>query len=93
MKPVFKCDYCDFMGIEEKVKEHEEDCHKNYDKRSCFTCKNRKTYTNPLRFECDEGVEIPPNSLIEHCNCYERKEEDKTSIGNLFSSLFGGPFS
>ena len=41
MKPVFKCDYCDKMGTEEEIREHEEKCTENYDKKSCYTCKHR----------------------------------------------------
>ena len=37
MKPVFKCDYCQFMGTEEEVSEHEPKCFDNYDRRSCYT--------------------------------------------------------
>ena len=42
MKPVFKCEYCRFMGTEEEVKAHEDTCINNYDKKSCFTCQHRE---------------------------------------------------
>ena len=31
MQPVFKCEYCRFMGTEEEVKKHEAECVDNYD--------------------------------------------------------------
>ena len=30
MKPIYRCEYCDFTGIEEDVLKHEETCNKNY---------------------------------------------------------------
>lgn len=34
MKPVFKCDYCNFVGTQEEVEKHEPTCIDNYDKRA-----------------------------------------------------------
>lgn len=92
MKPVYKCDYCTFMGTEEEVKEHEEKCNDNYTKRSCLTCKSRKTcMTYPtVRFECERGKEIPNGCIIENCEYYERKEKDIHTDKSIFSNLFGG---
>lgn len=89
MQPVFKCEYCKFMGTEEEVKKHEAECVDNYDKRSCTTCKHRKTYCNPTwRYECENGIDIPEGKMFENCSSYERKE--KVDYGNLFGGLFGG---
>ena len=33
MKPIYRCEYCDFTGIEEDVMKHEEACNKNYNYR------------------------------------------------------------
>lgn len=90
MKPVFKCEYCKFMGTEEEVKKHETECVDNYDKRSCTSCKHRRTYCDPLRFECENGECIPEGKMIENCGSYERKE--KIEYDNLFGDLFGGIF-
>lgn len=92
MQPVFKCDYCKFMGTEEEVKQHEEECRDNYTKRSCYTCQHRQTLLSPnIHFECDKGKEIPEGSLIEYCTCYEQKEKDELTdkLKDIFSS---GPF-
>ena len=32
MKPVFKCEYCNFIGTEEEVIKHEDDCSSNYNR-------------------------------------------------------------
>lgn len=91
MKPVFKCEYCKFMGTEEDVKNHEAECVDNYDKRSCTTCKHRKTYCNPTwRCECENRVDISEGKIIENCDSYERKE--KVNYRNLFGDLLSGVF-
>lgn len=88
MKPVFKCDYCKFMGTEEEVREHELECLDNYDRRSCFTCVHKELgrVTNSIiTYKCKAGKEIPEGKYIEFCPQYERKEKSD----NLFSDLFG----
>ena len=92
MKPVFKCEYCDFMGAKEDVEKHESECVDNYDNRSCTTCKHKKTYFNPtLRFECENGIEIPEGKMFENCKSYERKE--KINYKNAMDDLLGGFFN
>ena len=90
MKPVFKCEYCTFMGTEEEVKAHEDTCFENYDKKSCYTCKHRE-YLSPKQIKCNVGKEIPENMIVKNCEKYKRKEESKlnTSLSGLFGSLFG----
>ena len=88
MKPVFKCEYCDFMSTEDKVKKHEIECMDNYTRRSCFTCKH-KGYQNAKQLKCACGIEIPENKIWEFCSKYERREKEET-LTNLFSGLFGG---
>lgn len=89
MKPVFKCEYCDFMGTEEKVKEHEPTCIDNYDRKSCYTCRH-KDIKNIKQFSCACGNEIPENKIFEFCPQYERKEKPEYPLTNLFGGLFGG---
>lgn len=91
MKPVFKCDYCNFMGIEEEVKKHEITCTDNYDKKSCYTCKYRKTkFTDgSMTFNC-EVVDIPEGKFLEFCDSYERKEKSDAPFKELFRDIFGG---
>ena len=88
MKPVFKCDFCNFIGIEPEVKKHEIECFDNYTRRSCFTCKH-KGYKG-LKFTCACGREIPEGKVFEFCPKYERKEKTETPLSDLFSGLFGG---
>lgn len=93
MKPVFKCDYCSFMGTKDEVREHEPKCYENYDMRSCHTCVNRGRMTmedGKIKYECEAGKDIPAGCIIKHCDLYERKE--KTPLGDFASSIFGGRF-
>lgn len=89
MKPVFKCDYCAFMGTEEEVKEHEITCTENYDRKSCFTCKH-KILKGISRYECACGKEIPDGKMFEFCPQYERKEKPDGPFDYLFGNMFGG---
>ena len=90
MKPVYKCEYCTHMGIEDEVREHEIKCYYNYDRKSCWTCKHRDP-KSLIRFECLLGTEIAEGRLIEFCGKYEYngKTEPKTAA-DIFGGLFGG---
>lgn len=85
MKPVFKCDYCSKMGTEEEIREHEEQCAENYNKRSCYTCTHKRLTSKDGKwiFECKIGKEIPIGKLFEYCDIYEQKEEPRT-FGDIF---------
>ena len=89
MKPVFKCDYCEFMGTEEEVREHEPICVDNYDRKSCCTCihKQYKPIEKQWCYECKAGKEIPKGKIFEFCPQYERNENN-----NILNNLFGGIF-
>lgn len=39
MKPVFKCEYCNFIGTKEAVEEHEEVCIDNPEVKCCQNCR------------------------------------------------------
>ena len=90
MKPVFKCDYCDKMGTEEEISEHEPKCYDNYDRKSCFTCihKRTKSKNNDWVYECEAGIDIPEGKFFEFCSKYEHKEKADSLFGNLFGDLF-----
>lgn len=91
MKPVFMCDYCDFMGTEEEVKEHEPKCYKNYDRKSCYTCIHQKL--NGLKgYKCDCGKEIPEGHIYEFCDTYEKviRLNAESKLTDIFGGLFGG---
>jgi len=89
MKPVFKCDYCSFMGDEEQVKAHEPTCMDNYDRKNCYTCAH-KQFKNLKGFKCDCGIEIPEGKIYEFCGSYERKEKLQNDLSDIFGGLFGG---
>lgn len=87
MKPVFKCDYCDYMNTEDKVKEHEITCTENYDRKSCFTCKH-KSFKSMHQYQCTCGKEIPEGKIFEFCPQYERKEKLDNPLADLFGDIF-----
>ena len=91
MKPVFKCDYFEFVGTEDEVRAHEAQCFENYNKKSCFTCKH-KTHKDLFNFNCEVGKEIPKGKYFEQCSQYERKDEPDWSgkMNDIFRSMFGG---
>ena len=93
MKPVFKCDYCDFMGTEDEVRQHELECYYNYNLKSCTTCANKKPYTTNgllgLCYKCTCGIEIPEGKMRVNCAKYERREDNDVFEG-FFGGLFGG---
>lgn len=85
MKPVFKCEYCNFMGTQEEVSEHEIKCPENYDKRNCLTCIHNggiKSTEDGLTYKCKAGNDIPSNHIYEHCYKYERKEKPKSTFNS-----------
>ena len=88
MKPVFKCDYCDFIGVEPEVKKHEAECSENYTRRSCFTCKHRG-YSS-LSFTCDCGKVIPEGKVYELCPKYEREEKSSDPLNGFLELMLGG---
>lgn len=91
MKPVFKCDYCKFMGTEEEVKEHEPKRMDNYDRKSCCTCVHKKLRPKDgqYQYECKDGKEIPEGKIFEFCPQYKRKERPNDLLDGLFGGIFG----
>lgn len=92
MKPVYKCDYCDFMGTEQDVQQHESECYHNYSLRSCTTCSHKNTYASRETFginvKCKCGIEVPEGKMMINCKKYER-EEDTDVFDDMFGGLFG----
>ena len=91
MKPVYKCEYCDQMGTKEKIEKHEVECIFNYDRKSCWTCKNRDP-NSLFKFKCLLGKEIPEHHIMEFCGNYEWNEQTGHSkdLRDIFGGLFGG---
>ena len=92
MKPVFKCDYCSHMGTKDEIREHEEKCYENYDRKSCFTCKFRgkiNMENHLVKYDCEKGKDIPSGKIFEFCDLYERKEKTHNTLSNIFGDFFG----
>lgn len=90
MKQLFRCEYCDKIGTEEEIREHEETCLWNHTKRTCYTCKHMETLFPKVKCKLDD-TKIPEGKYIERCACYERDDKDHTKkTTNLFGGLFGG---
>ena len=91
MKPVYRCEYCDHIGTEDEVREHETKCIWNYDRKSCITCKYRDS-KSLMKYKCLLGTEIQDGCMIEFCGKYEWDERyaKKMSASDVFSGLFGG---
>ena len=87
MKPVYRCEYCDFTGIAEKVQEHEEECIKNYNKKSCMTCKYCSTNA-VTKVTCKKGIEIPENKYMEKCSMHEVGTPEVTGFMRAFGDMF-----
>lgn len=89
MKLLYRCEYCNEMGTEEEIREHEESCLWNYTKKSCYTCKHasRKLMT----ITCDAGVELESGKYMEGCRKWEHDEQNHARK-NPFGNIFGGPF-
>lgn len=92
MKLVYKCDYCTQMGTEEEIKEHELQCVKNYDRKSCHTCvhKQIKSKDGQWFYECKLGKEFPVGSFMEFCAEYERNTTEYTLFENIFNNFCRG---
>ena len=87
MKPVFKCDYCNFMSTEDEVKKHEPSCYSNYDRKSCHTCEHKK-HKSLKSIECACGKEVPDGKIYEFCEVYKRKEKATNLVDEFFGALF-----
>lgn len=91
MKPIFRCEYCNFTGTEEEILKHEDECFDNYTKRSCWSCQHRclKSLTE---IKCGVGQDIPSGQIMQFCPKYERKEKPDygSGLNNIFGNMFGG---
>lgn len=90
MKPVYKCDYCSFMGTEEETKEHELTC--IYGQRSCYTCKHKRTLSftkDCVKYKCEKGRDIPEGMIFKFCDLYEQNDYSKAiNDTDIFGSFF-----
>ena len=91
MKPLFRCEYCDKIGTEEDILEHEQICLFNHIIKSCSTCKHAENKI--IKFNCKAGKEIPEGQKFVNCDKYEWDEVDHTHANpTAFNNLFGGIF-
>ena len=89
MKPIYRCEYCDVTGTEEEIREHEEKCIKNYNKKGCLTCKYCET-DGINTVKCKQGTEIAEGKYCENCPKHETGEPEVVGIMNAFKDLFKG---
>ena len=93
MKPVYKCDYCSYMGTEEEVKEHEPVCSNNYDAKNCHTCKHKRIVGMKdmiTQRECMNGMNIPDGYICTSCSSYEVNDEKYSSdTKTMLYEMFG----
>lgn len=87
MKPIYRCEYCDVTGTEEEIREHEEKCAKNYNKRSCLTCKHCST-DGFSKIECKNGKEVPEGKMFERCPAYENGKIEVSGFMKMFDDFF-----
>lgn len=89
MKPIFRCEYCDKIGVEEEILKHEAECIYNRTRRSCYTCKHAER--SGLNISCKWGREIPSKKYFQDCDCYEWDEVDHATENPVATnSIFGG---
>ena len=92
MKQIFRCEYCDKLGIAEEIEQHELSCVNNYNNRSCYTCAFAENHITS--FTCKQGKELPLGKIYESCPAYEWDKKDHTTCNPVpFNNLFGGAFS
>lgn len=53
MKPVFKCEYCNFIGTEKEIEEHEKVCINNPDVKCCQNCRYARENPYTISFGYD----------------------------------------
>ena len=87
MKAIYRCEYCDVTGTEEEIREHEEECFKNYNKKGCYTCKHCAT-DGFKKVECKKGKEIPEGQYFQGCPMHEAGEIEVTGFMRAFTDIF-----
>ena len=89
MRPIYRCEYCDFTGTEEEELTHEEKCIKNYNKKSCFTCKHCET-DGIKSVKCKLGTEIAEDKYYENCPKHEIGAPEVKGVMAMFGDIFKG---
>lgn len=87
MKQLFRCEYCTETGTEDEIREHEEACLWNYNKRTCYTCKHADRKV--MKFTCNADRVIEEGKYIEGCGSWEYDEKNHATK-NVFGDIFGG---
>lgn len=87
MKPIYRCEYCDVTGTEEEIREHEEKCIKNYNKKSCLTCKHCET-DGIKSVKCKLGIEIEEDKYYENCPKHEVGKPEVKGFMKMFEEMF-----
>ena len=87
MKPIYRCEYCDHMGTEDEVQEHEKECLKNFNNKGCLTCKHCKT-DGIKKMECFYGKEIPEGNQFIHCDKHENGRPEVVGFMGILLNAF-----
>ena len=88
MRAIYRCEYCDFTGVEEEVQKHEEKCYKNYNLKGCLTCKHCST-DGLKTVKCKQGTEIPEGQYFEKgCPNHEVGDIEVTGFMSMFGDFF-----
>lgn len=90
MKALYKCDFCDKIGTEEEIYEHEIYCENNPKRMSCRYCTNKKTkFVNGsgITYLCD-AKEIPEGCEYINCDKFTLIKMNDFSVNDIFGSLF-----
>lgn len=88
MKPIYRCEYCDFTGIAEEVQKHEEECIKNYNLKGCYTCKHCST-DGFKTVKCKQDIELPEGKYMKKgCSKHEVGEMEVIGFMGAFMDVF-----
>lgn len=88
MKPIYRCEYCNEMGTEDYIREHEEKCLYNYNKKSCLTCKHVER--DKINYKCKVEKDIPKGQYYLNCDKYEFDEKSHSALNPIpYNNIFG----
>lgn len=71
MKPVYMCEYCDKMGDQITIEEHEQECIHNPANKTCCSCKHAKVYKYWDNCTCTKNIK-GDRYVLDVKDCWER---------------------
>ena len=88
MKPLYKCDFCNMIGTEERIYAHEAICTDNPNRKSCQYCEHKKTSFNPKMIYTCDFKDIPEGQQYINCDKFTLKKMHDFSFDDIFGSFF-----